>query len=178
MNRVPGSGVNSSTVPGAISGYDALLDRFGTLTFRETFQRGAQLAEEGWGQSERRHRDIVGSQGKLRRDPDSERTFLNDGSPPDLYSLVRNPELAAALRLMQNEGRDAFYRGDIADAIVAKVQGEGGVMTKTDLAEFESEWTEPISTNYHGYDVVQLPPPGRASLEITPGYRTPRTSTS
>ena len=145
-----------------------LLGRFGTLTFRETFQRAAQLAEEGWGQSERRHRDIVAVQEKLRGDPDSDRTFLNQGNPPALYSLVRNPELAVALRLIQDEGREVFYRGEIADAIVAKVQSNGGVMTKDDLADFESEWVEPISTSYHGYDVLQLPPPGQgfAALEM------------
>ena len=168
LERVPGRGVNAATVPGAISGYDALLQRFGTLTFRETFQRAAQLAEEGWGQSERRHRDIVGVQERLRGDLDSNRTFLKDGSPPALYSLVRNPGLAVALRLIQDQGREVFYRGEIAEAIVAKVQGNGGVMTKADLAEFESEWVEPIYTNYHGYDVLQLPPPGQgfAALEM------------
>jgi gamma-glutamyltranspeptidase/glutathione hydrolase len=168
LERVPGTGVNAATVPGAISGYDALLERFGNLTFRETFERAAQLAEEGWGQAERRHADIVSVQGKLRGDADSNRTFLVNGEPPALYSLVRNPELAAALRLIQAEGRDAFYRGRIADAIVAKVQANGGVMSKADLAEFESEWVEPISTNYHGYDVFQLPPPGQgfAALEM------------
>jgi gamma-glutamyltranspeptidase/glutathione hydrolase len=168
LERVPGTGVNAATVPGAISGYDALLERFGNLTFRETFERAARLAEEGWGQAERRHADIVSVQNKLRGDEDSNRTFLVDGEPPALYSLVRNPELAAALRLIQAEGRDAFYRGRIADAIVAKVQANGGVMTKADLAEFESEWVEPISTNYHGYDVFQLPPPGQgfAALEM------------
>jgi gamma-glutamyltranspeptidase/glutathione hydrolase len=168
VEEMPLNGVNAATVPGAVSGYDALLRRFGTLTFTETFARAAQLAEEGWGQSERRHRDIVAAQEKLRGDPDSERTFLNDGKPPALYALVRNPELAVALRLMQEQGRQAFYEGEIADAIVAKVQANGGVMTKSDLAEFESEWVEPISTSYHGYDVFELPPPGQgfAALEM------------
>ena len=168
VDRMPGTGVNASTVPGAISGYDALLERFGNLTFQETFERAARLAEEGWGQAERRHRDIVGVREKLRRDPDSNRAFLIDGEPPPLYSLVRNPDLAVALRLIQEHGRDVFYEGQIADAIVAKVEAGGGVMTKADLAEFESEWVEPISTNYHGYDVFQLPPPGQgfAALEI------------
>jgi gamma-glutamyltranspeptidase/glutathione hydrolase len=168
LERMPGTGVNAATVPGAISGYDALLERFGTMTFMETFQSAAQLAEEGWGQAERRHADIVSVQQKLRGDPDSNRTFLVDGEPPALYSLIRNPDLAAALRLIQEQGRDAFYRGAIADAIVAKVQANGGVMTKADLAEFESEWVEPISTNYHGYDIFQLPPPGQgfAALEM------------
>ena len=139
-----------------------MLQRFGTLTFRETFERAARLAEEGWGQAERRHRDIVDVQDKLRADPDSDQTFLEDGAPPPLYSRVSNPELAVALRMLQDQGRDAFYKGAIADAIVAKVQANGGVMTKDDLATFESEWVEPVSTNYHGYDIYQLPPPGQA----------------
>ena len=168
LTLVPSTGVNAATVPGAISGYDALLQRFGTLTFQETFARAAQIAEEGWGQAERRHRDIAAVQEKLRGDPDSTQTFLEDGEPPALYSRVSNPALASALRLLQAQGRDAFYKGEIADAIVAKVQSSGGVMTKEDLAQFQSEWVEPISTNYHGYDVHQLPPPGQgfAVLEL------------
>ena len=90
------------------------------------------------------------------------------GAVPDLYGIVRNPGLAKALRLLQQEGRDAFYKGEIAEAIVRKVQADGGVMTLDDLAAFESEWVEPVSTNYHGYDVFQLPPPGQgfAALEM------------
>jgi gamma-glutamyltranspeptidase/glutathione hydrolase len=168
LERMPGTGVNAATVPAAIAGYDALLERFGSMTFRETFERAARIAEEGWGQAERRHADIVSVLQKLRGDRDSNRTFLVDGEPPPLYGLVRNPDLARALRLIQEQGADAFYRGPIADAIVAKVEAGGGVMTHADLAEYEPEWVEPISTNYHGYDVFQLPPPGQgiAALEM------------
>jgi gamma-glutamyltranspeptidase/glutathione hydrolase len=168
LNQVPGTGVNAATVPGAVSGYDALLSRFGTMGFKETFERAARIAEEGWGQAERRHQDLLSVRDKLRNDPDSAAVFLNDGEVPPLYSVIRNPGLADALRLLQEQGRDAFYRGPIADAIVAKVQSEGGVMTHEDLAEFESEWIEPITTNYHGYDIFQLPPPGQgwAGLEM------------
>ena len=168
LEAMPAGGVNAATVPGAISGYDALLQRFGTLTFRETFARAAQLAEEGWAQSERRHRDIVIAQEKLRSDRDSRHTFLDEGVPPPLYGLVRNPALGSALRQIAENGRDAFYDGEIAEAIVAKVQANGGVMTPADLAEFRSEWVEPISTNYHGFDIFELPPPGQgfAALEM------------
>jgi gamma-glutamyltranspeptidase/glutathione hydrolase len=168
VSSVPGRGVNATTVPGAISGYAAMLERFGTLTFKETFERAARLADEGWGQAERRHADLTGTAPVLLRDPDSRRTFLIGDDVPPLYAIIRNPALARALRLLQNEGRDAFYRGDIAAAIVEKVQGNGGVMTRSDLAEFQSEWVEPISTNYHGYDVFELPPPGQgfAALEM------------
>jgi gamma-glutamyltranspeptidase/glutathione hydrolase len=168
LKGVPGNGVNSSTVPGAVSGYDALLKRFGTLGFKETFERAARLAEEGWGLAERRHSDLKNATNGLRNDSDSKETFLVGGETPALYSIIRNPGLAKALRLIQADGRDAFYRGPIADAIVAKVQANKGVMTKSDLAEFQSEWTEPISTTYHGYDVFELPPPGQgfAALEM------------
>lgn len=168
VDRVPGTGVNAATVPGAISGYDALLTRFGTMGFEETFARAVQVADEGWGQAERRHQDLSSVRSKLRGDADSSAVFLDDGEVPPLYSIIRNPQLADALRLIQEQGRDAFYEGPIADAIVAKMQADGGVMTHADLAEFESEWVEPISTNYHGYDVFQLPPPGQgfAALEM------------
>ncbi len=161
VDRIPGRGVNAATVPGAISGYDAMLKRFGTMGFEETFERAARLAEEGWGQAERRHADLVSVLDKIEEDADSAATFLVNGEVPPLYSIVSNPDLAKALRLIQSEGRNAFYKGDIADAIVAKVAAGGGVMTHEDLAEFESEWIEPITTNYHGYDIYQLPPPGQ-----------------
>jgi len=168
VNRVPTSGVNAATVPGAISGYDALLTRFGTVTFKDAFERAARLADEGWGQAERRAADLRGAVNGLRADPDSRQTFLTNDQAPPLYSIIRNPGLASALRAIQKGGREAFYGGEIADAIVAKMQANGGVMTKRDLAEFQSEWIEPVSTNYHGYDVFELPPPGQgfAALEM------------
>jgi gamma-glutamyltranspeptidase/glutathione hydrolase len=168
VTRVPGNGVNSSTVPGAISGYDALMKRFGTMTFNETFERAAQLADEGWALAERRHSDLRGAVKGLLADPDSKQTFLKGDDAPALYSIIRNPGLSRALRIIQKQGRDGFYRGEIADAIVAKVTKDGGVMTKKDIEEFQSEWVEPISVNYHGYDVVELPPPGQgfAALEM------------
>ena len=168
LERVPSTTVNAATVPGAISGYDALLQRFGSMGFEETFARAVKLADEGWGQAERRHQDLLSAKNRLLDDPDSAALFLPGGEVPPLYSIIRNPQLADALRLIQQQGRDAFYTGAIADAIVAKVQAGGGVMTHADLAEFESEWVEPISTNYHGYDVFQLPPPGQgfAALEM------------
>jgi len=168
VRTVPNNGVNSATVPGAISGYDALLKRFGTLGFKETFERAARLADEGWGLAERRHSDLKNATNGLRNDADSKETFLVNGETPALYSIIRNPGLSKALRLIQTQGRDAFYRGEIADAIVAKVTAKGGVMTKADLTEFQSEWTDPITTNYHGYDVFELPPPGQgfAALEM------------
>jgi gamma-glutamyltranspeptidase/glutathione hydrolase len=168
VRSMPEDGVNATTVPGAVSGYDAMLKRFGTLTFKETLERAARIADEGWGLAERRHFDLANTAPVLLGDPDSARTFLVGDRAPGLYALIRNPALARALRLLQREGRDAFYRGDIAAAIVDKVARNGGVLARRDLAEFQSEWVEPISTSYHGYDVFELPPPGQgfAALEM------------
>jgi gamma-glutamyltranspeptidase/glutathione hydrolase len=168
VKTIPRSGVNATTVPGAIAGYDALLKRFGTMDFKETFERAARVAEEGWALGERRHADLQSSVNGLRADADSKVTFLVGEQAPPLYSIIRNPRLAQALRLLQQQGRDAFYKGEIASAILAKVKANNGVMSAADLAEFQSEWVEPISTNYHGYDVFQLPPPGQgfAALEM------------
>jgi gamma-glutamyltranspeptidase / glutathione hydrolase len=168
LTRVPGSGVNAATVPGAVAGYDALLKRFGTMTFKETFERAARIADEGWGQAERRHEDLLGAVKGLQADADSRQVFLDGDQVPPLYGILRNPNLAKALRLIQAQGRDAFYKGDIAAAIVKKVQGDGGVMTLDDLARYEPEWVDTVSTSYHGFDVHQLPPPGQgfAALEM------------
>ena len=167
VTRMPGRGVNAATVPGAIAGYDALLTRLGTMTFRETFERAARIAEEGWGLAERRHEDLLGAAAALRDDPDSRAIFLQDGQVPPLYSVIRNPNLARALHLLQAEGLSAFYRGAIGQALVRKVQGDGGVMTMDDLAQYQPAWVDPIATTYHGYTVHQLPPPGQGFAALT-----------
>jgi gamma-glutamyltranspeptidase/glutathione hydrolase len=168
QTRVPNNGVNSATVPGAIAGYDALLARFGTMKFKETFERAARIAEEGWGLAERRHNDLRSSVKGLAADPDSKAAFLDGDQAWPLYSVISNPPLAKALRILQARGKDGFYKGEIASAIVAKVKSGNGVMSLNDLGEFQPEWVEPVSTNYHGFDVFELPPPGQgfAALEM------------
>lgn len=154
-------GVDSVTVPGAIAGFDAMLTRFGTMTFKETFERAATIAEQGWGMSERHHRDLGRTVEELRKDPESMRVFLRDRDVPPLFSVIKNPDLAKTLRLLQEKGRDGFYKGPVADAIVARIKAGGGVMTNADLEAFEPEWNEPITTKYRGYDIFQVPPPGQ-----------------
>jgi gamma-glutamyltranspeptidase / glutathione hydrolase len=136
------------------------------MTFKETLERAATLAEEGFPVTERTARDIQNSADDM--DEDLAEVWLVDGQGPLMYSILRVPDYAYAYRVLQTWGRDAFYEGEIAEAIVNKVQSVGGVMTLEDLAEFESEWVDPVSTNYHGYDIHQLPPnnQGFAALEM------------
>jgi gamma-glutamyltranspeptidase/glutathione hydrolase len=165
---MPIRGPDTVTVPGAIDGWDRLLDRFGTMRFREVLEPARQLAGDGFGLTEREHTDWENWIDDLKQDTDTAETWLRDGKAPPLYGIFRNPDMAHAFRVLQRKGRDAFYKGEIADAIVRKVRRAGGVMTKSDLASFRSEWVKPISTNYHGYDVHQIPPnsQGFAVLEM------------
>jgi len=166
--HMPVRGVDSVTVPGAVDGWDALLKRAGTMSFREVLEPAAVLAEQGFGVTERIRNDWIGGAENLASDPDSVKTYLIGGQPPQPYAVFRNPDLARAFRLLQAQGRDAFYKGEIARAIVAKSTALGGALTLEDLASNEATWETPISTNYHGYDVYEMPPntQGFAVLEM------------
>lgn len=155
---MPLHGPDSITVPGAVDGWSQLLDRFGSTDFATVLQPAVTCAEEGFAVTERIRYDWDLWGGILRKDPDSRRTYLVNGAAPSLYSIFRNPLLARAYRQLQTTGRDAFYRGAITEATIAKITDRGGSMTAEDLAEFRSEWVEPIHSDYFGYRVHQLPP--------------------
>ena len=157
-NGMPLYGPNSVTVPGAVDGWSELLDRFGNQTFATVLQPAVDLAEEGFAVTERIHHDWAEETDLLRKDPDSAATYLENGEPPALYSIFRNPDLARAYRELQTLGRDAFYTGDIGRAVVAKIQRLGGAMTQDDVSDFHAEWVDPLSVDYYGYEVHEMPP--------------------
>lgn len=171
-DAVPADGINSVTVPGSVAGWDAMLERFGTMGFQQVLEPARTYAAEGFPVHERVAHDWRTLADNLRKDPETERTFLPGGEAPEMYSIFRNPDLARTLRLIQRGGSDAFYKGPIARAIVRKSRAAGGVMELDDLAEFPNakggKLVKPISVDYHGYDVHQLPPPGQgfAALEM------------
>jgi gamma-glutamyltranspeptidase/glutathione hydrolase len=166
--RMPEHGIDSATVPGAVDAWDALLHRAGTMSFKDVLEPAAVLADQGFAVSERIRNDWIYGAKVLAADPDSVKTYLVNGGPPATYSLFRNPDLARAFRIIEKQGRDAFYHGEIAAAIVAKSRALGGTMTLEDLAKTHATWETPIATNYHGYDVDEFPPPtqGFAVLEM------------
>jgi gamma-glutamyltranspeptidase / glutathione hydrolase len=170
IDEIPLHGAQSVTVPGAVDGWAQLLDRFGTMSFRRVLQPSVVVAEEGFGLTERIHSDWESMVSDVRQDRESARVFLRDGKAPKLYGIFRNPDLARAYRLLQRHGRDAFYDGPIGEAIVERLNRDGDALpwTPADLREFRSEWVKPISTNYKGYDVFQMPPnsQGFATLEM------------
>jgi len=165
---MPVYGILPVTVPGAVWGWQELQSRFGKLTFKEALEPAAEYAERGFPISERIASDwllpnALPLQGCCNSpDPDSVRVWYLDGKPPRAGQIFRNPELARTLRLLQRDGRDAFYRGEIAAAILAKSRSLGGTMTREDLAGYRGEWLEPAASHHRGFDIFELPPPSQA----------------
>ncbi len=166
--NMPNEGVHSVTVPGCVDGWAKLHERFGKLTWRELFLPAIYYAENGFPVTEIIHEQWRNGVSKLSADSNGRRIFLRDGVPPRVGEKFRNPELGAALKLIASGGAKAFYRGPIAKAILATCDRLGGTMSAADLSDFSSEWVTPISTEYRGWTVYELPPNGQgiAALEM------------
>ena len=160
-NFAPGSGMPSGgiltvTVPGSLWGWEEVLNRFGTLTFKEILDPAINYAENGFAITEEiASRWILPNALPLRGcctqlDQDSINTFYINGVVPVAGTIFTNPALAKTFRLIQRNGRNVFYKGEIAQAIVAKSNALGGTMTLRDLASYTGEWVTPASTSYHG----------------------------
>ena len=165
---MPPNGILPVTVPGAVWGWQAVQQRFGKLTFKEALEPAAQYAENGFPVSERIASDWMLPKAMpltgccTRLDPDSVRTWYLNGRPLRAGDWFRNADLARTLRLLQARGADAFYRGEIAKAIVAKSKKLGGTMTLQDLAGYHGDWVEAARSHYHGREILELPPPSQA----------------
>ena len=170
VKTMPQSGIHSFTVPGAIDGWKKIHDRYGKLPWPELFVAAIAYAEQGFPVTEAVDESWseAGNLRKVRQFPESVRVFLPGGQPPAQGDLFKNPDIARALKLLAQQGPDAFYKGEIAAAIL-KTSGQlGGTMTAADLAAFSAEWVEPVSIDYRGWKVYELPPnsQGIAALEM------------
>jgi gamma-glutamyltranspeptidase/glutathione hydrolase len=165
---MPQSGIDSVTVPGVVDGWTKLHDRFGKLPWRELFQPAIFYADHGYPVPEIIHDYWKASAPGLMQDSESQRVFLPGGSVPETGQIFRNPDVAQALTRIANEGESAFYQGAIAQAILKTSSELGGTMSTDDLAQYSSEWVEPISTGYRDWTVYELPPngDGMAALEM------------
>src|SRR5580698_2398116 len=168
ITEMPQSGILAVTVPGAVDGWSKLLARFGTKKFSEVLAPAIYYAREGFPVPEWDAAYWDGSVKLLQRDENAAATFLPGGHAPRVGELFRNPDLARSLEMIAADGRDAYYRGSIAKSIAAYSAKIGGPMTPADLAEYSSEWVEPISTTYRGWTVYEIPPNGQgiATLEM------------
>jgi gamma-glutamyltranspeptidase/glutathione hydrolase len=169
LEQIPEEGPLSWSVPGCVSGWESLRSRFGTRPLGELLQPAILAAEEGCPVPEVIAGYWKGGEKALREWPDSAAAFLIDGQrAPREGEIMRLPRMAASLRLIAEGGRDAFYKGPIARKIVAFSEASGGYFSLADFADHTDDWIEPVSTNYRGYDVWELPPNGQgiAALEM------------
>ena len=166
---MPEETIEDVTVPGALSGWDALLTRYGTITLAQALQPAIGYADEGFPVTQIIARDWADQTAKLARDSGARATFLVDGTrAPRAGEWFRNPDLARSFREIAAQGPAALYGGDLGQRVVARVRELGGYLTLDDLKAHHPEWVEPISAPFHGYRVWELPPnnQGLAVLEM------------
>jgi gamma-glutamyltranspeptidase/glutathione hydrolase len=158
LAQMPLSGMETITVPGAFDGWVTVLEKHGTMKLPELLAPAIALAENGFPLMEKTVADWVPEVGKLRKNEAAASTYLVNGEAPRPGTVFVQKNLARTLRTLAKGGRDAYYRGEIARAIVDYVQKNGGYLAMEDFAEHKSTWVEPISTTYRGHTLYEFPP--------------------
>ncbi|HEX5235013.1 MAG TPA: gamma-glutamyltransferase [Silvibacterium sp.] len=158
--------IDQVTVPGTVAGWSALHDRWGKVSLAEDLAPAEALATQGIGVTETDAENWATYGTPFGKDPEFARVFLPGGKAPAAGDLFRNPELAATLRRIGEHGRDGFYEGPTADAILKLERQLGGFMQADDLSEFRPQWVQPISTTYHGWTVYEMPPNGQGEAAL------------
>jgi gamma-glutamyltranspeptidase/glutathione hydrolase len=168
LTSMPGGGVLTVDVPGVVDGWHQLLARFGTITMARALQPAIKYARDGFPVQEIMADDWQDAADRLAQDPAAAKTFLPDGAAPKHGEIFANPRLANSLELIAKSGRDAFYKGPIARAIVADMRARDGLLDERDFTDHRSDWVEPIRTSYRGVDVLEMPPStqGFVALEM------------
>ena len=166
IDRMPGNGPLTWTVPGAVDGWHELLDRFGTMSLSDVLSPAIEYARNGFPVSEIIQRQWAGAAQALAQWPDSASTYLPGGRPPQAGEVFKNTNLASTYEAIAQGGRDAFYRGDIARRIVAFSEANGGYFTMRDFVDHSSVWVDPVGTSYRGYDVWEIPPNSSGILAL------------
>ncbi len=161
LREMPLRGVHAITVPGAVDGWQKLADKFGRKKLAEVLAPAIRAALDGFPVTELVASGWASDVDLLRADEAAAATYLIQDHAPRVGEVFRNPDLAWSLRQIAEHGRDAFYKGEITKKILATIEKHGGTMTAEDLADFSSEWVEPISTTYRGWTVYELPPNGQ-----------------
>ena len=168
IRSMPQQGVNAITVPGAVDGWQKLADKFGRKKLAEDLAAAIRTAQDGFPVPEWTAGYWAAEVDYLRRDEAAAQTYLPGDRAPKVGDVFRNPDLAWSLQQIAQHGRDAFYKGEIAAKILESMKRHGGPMSGEDLADYSSEFVEPISTTYRDWIVYELPPnvQGMAALEM------------
>ena len=159
-------GGRSIAVPGEVAGLLAALGKYGSMGREQVMQPAIDYAEQGITVSPVLAGIIAENYEALANFPASEKIFLDDGFPKEPGSTLRNPDLGNTLRLIAEQGRDAFYQGPVAQSIVDAVQADGGLITMEDLAGFDVSFREPVKSTYRGYEIISAPPPSSGGTHV------------
>ncbi len=165
---IPAYGPLPVSVPGCVDGWFELHEKLGQLSMQEILQPTIDYARNGFPMAELIAYYLEGSAPRYEKYPGFKEVFMPNGKTPKKGEIFKNPYLANTLEIIATKGRDAFYKGDIARTIAKYMKDQGGFLSYEDLASHKSEWVDPVSTNYRGYDVWELPPNGQgiAALQI------------
>jgi len=168
LHRIPSYGSLPVSVPGAVDGWFELHGRFGKLPMADLLAPAIRYANDGFPVTEVIAHAWQRNAARLTEFAEFKRTFLPNGHAPKPHEMFRNPDLAKTYETIARAGRDGFYRGDIARTIDSSMRRAGGFLRLEDLAAHKSTWTDPVSTNYRGYDVWEMPPntQGIAALQM------------
>ncbi|MGQ8335050.1 gamma-glutamyltransferase [Sunxiuqinia sp. A32] len=170
MDKIPAYGPLPISVPGAVDGWFELNKKFGSLKMSELLEPAIEYAEKGFPLTQLISYYLEIGTRVHKKFPNVIDTYINQngGTLPKEGEIYKNPYLAETYRLIANKGRDGFYKGEIASTIADFIQSQGGFLSKSDFGNHHSEWVEPVSINYRGYDIWELPPNGQgiAALQM------------
>ena len=168
FKSIPAYGPLPVSVPGCVDGWFELHNKFGKIKMRDILSPTIKYAEDGFPVTELVSYYMKNASDNFQDYPNFKETYFIDDSTPEKGQVFKNPDLANTLRTIVKNGKKGFYEGEIAQTIANFVQDQGGFLSYDDLKNHKSEWIEPVSTNYRGYDVWELPPNGQgiAALQI------------
>src|ERR671914_3031311 len=168
FKEMPQRGIHSVTVPGAVDGWATLLSSYGTRRLGDVMQAAIGYADDGFPVAELTAQSWHESEAIIKADEGAALNYLVNGRAPKAGEIFKNPRMAQTLRRIAEEGADLFYQGDIAEKIVGCSEKVGGLFTVQDFSAHRSDWVEPITANYRGYDIYEVPPAtqGFVTLEM------------
>ena len=168
LTKIPSYGPLPVTVPGAVDGWIKLHERFGSVKFKDLFTPTINYARNGFPITETIAFYLKSSSERFKSYPNFKDVWMPDNNILSKGDLFKNPQLANTLEEISKSKRKSFYEGNIAKLMADFIKEQGGFLSKADLASYHAEWVEPVSTNYRGYDVWELPPNGQgiAALQI------------
>ncbi|MEM1217375.1 MAG: gamma-glutamyltransferase [Bacteroidota bacterium] len=166
MQKIPAYGPIPVTVPGCVDGWFELHERAGNLNMETILAPAIQYGERGFPATELIAYYMELTSRRFKDYPNFADTYMPNGHTPKKGEVFKNPRLSNTYRKIAKGGRDVFYKGEIAKEMATFIQAQGGFLSEKDLADHESEWVEPIGTNYRGYDVWELPPNGQGTAVL------------